>query len=62
MTTPPNTTAAIGADALREAAYGLIEACERDWPSTPRHRAAVLKHAAELRAALASAAQGAAAK
>lgn len=49
--------APIGVDTLREAAYGLIEACERDWPSTPRHRAAVLKHAAALRAALASAAQ-----
>ena len=54
--TNDTTPAPIGADA-RKAAEALIRAAELDWPSTPRHRAAVLKAAADLRAALASAAQ-----
>ncbi len=62
-TEPANDAAAraptpIGADA-RKAAEALIRAAELDWPSTPRHRAAVLNAAADLRAALASAAPAA---
>ena len=46
-------------DDARKVAEALIRAAEMDWPSSPRYRAAVLEAAADLRAAIAGANNGA---